>query len=353
VLAEFFIIRPGELYKIRLSKNTHFTEISILEKDSFNLITTVLRKVSILATFHDDYEIIGDIDRSRIGSVFRAISKLTSQKFAVKVINKEQIYLDNTKYNHNSILNEVEVLKMVSHRNLLDLHEVHECKDFVYIITELIEGPTVAILNELCKPIPEYQLIELMKEVIRALTYLHKRGIIHRNILPTNLIFKKNGPLLSNNNGIVLLGYSNCSFYLREENPVFGGTIGFSPPESLHYDTFKYTNNTTRDVWGLGALLYFMSAKQFPFSAPGSWNNIRFLDRNFSGEVFTDHRSFKQFTKPCKIRNYELVRELIEKMLSTDPHQRPTLEEISEHAILNLPSTRTKSLALITFRKSM
>lgn len=144
-----------------------------------------LKKVIGYENLEDQYELKEDLGKGNFGLVKLAIHKGTGRKVAIKIIGKKNI-------NHSDleiIKNEIEILKLCQHPNIIKLFDVFENSDFIYIITEYLEGGN--LLNYLKKrsfKLSEKRVAHLVHQICTAVYYLNSYGIIHRDLKPENLV---------------------------------------------------------------------------------------------------------------------------------------------------------------------
>lgn len=85
-------------------------------------------------------------------------------------------------------MNEIEVLKILNHPNIIKLHEVFEGEKHVYFVMEYVKGgELLAYLRERIN-YSEDTARKIMKSVLEALSYCHSLNIVHRDLKPENLI---------------------------------------------------------------------------------------------------------------------------------------------------------------------
>jgi len=99
-----------------------------------------IEKVKILKSAFTRYYKIGDVlGEGSFAVVKKAIKKKTSQEFAVKMINKNQLSEDDS----IALKNEVEILNQIDHPNAIKLAEIFEDENFIYLVIELMSGGEV------------------------------------------------------------------------------------------------------------------------------------------------------------------------------------------------------------------
>ncbi len=132
-----------------------------------------------------------------------------------------------------------------------------------YMVMEYVQGRSLRCWLEEQETLPAfYEAAKLLEPVCRALEQVHKKGLIHRDICPDNLIMRDNGTL-------TLIDFGAARAYYRQEEEVLTRTVlvhqGYAPPEQ--YES-KGKQGPWTDVYGLAATLYEMVTGAMPPSAP-------------------------------------------------------------------------------------
>ena len=135
-----------------------------------------------------------------------ATHKQTGERFAIKVIDKRK--LGNEK---NRLAKEVEILETLDHENIIQLLEIYETDNHLYLVMELVTGGELfdRIVDK--GSFSERDASVLIGSVISAVKYLHDRGIVHRDLKPENLLFS--------DDGYVSLSLSLCAHASRLSSP--------------------------------------------------------------------------------------------------------------------------------------
>lgn len=170
---------------------------------------------------------------------------------------------------------------------------------------ELIRGPSLLLIHSLGLLPTETELRRVLKQTLHALKQMHEEKVVHRDIKPESLILINFGKA-SKNNYVKLVGYGDCIFY-HENDQIMNnkvkdedkcGTIGFTAPEVLNMkiNDFRIQNNFKRDIWSLGAVVYYLATKRYVFNATSSQDLIK---ANLKGEVDLEYRYFDRLSKEC------------------------------------------------------
>ena len=250
------------------------------------------------------YDIKEKINEGEFSKIYLGISKYTNDKVAIKIINKLSFMK-----NPDDILlikKEIEVLKILKHRNILTLYEIYESKNYIFIITEYLSQELITILLNK-KRLSESDAQMLFIQLVDAFQYMHKLQICHRD-------FRLEHIMLDNNNIPKIIDFGFSSFYKKGEQleePI--GSLSYTCPEIIQQKKYE---PELADVWSLGVTLYVMVCGYLPFSEEDDKKNN---DLIISGKV----------EYPSEIGN--ICKDLLKKMLEVDPKKRINLLKITRH----------------------
>ena len=255
-------------------------------------------------TFLSEYNIKGIIGRGTFSIVKLGEHKLTKEKVAIKIMQKNKII------NQEDLIRierEIQMLKCLNHVNVIKIYNILEDSNRFYIIMEYCENGE--LFNRIVekKRLSEDESAIFYYQLINGLEYIHKNNIAHRDLKPENLLLSKNDILK-----IIDFGLSNYSKY----NILLGTPCGspcYASPEMVSGQ--KY-NGFLIDIWSSGIILFAMICGYLPFED----NNNEIL--------------FGKILK-CKI-NYpkhigKLPLDLMKKIIVPEPNKRITLQQIKEH----------------------
>ena len=155
------------------------------------------------------------------------------------------------------MINEIDIMRCVSHENIIQLYEVYETEKSIYLVLELIQGKS---LQEVLKKTTfretysETKIMMMIRSILDALAYLASKGIMHRDLKPDNI-------LLDKNDKIKIVDFGLATF-IKIDTYIFKkcGTPGYIAPEVFKYDEKNpSTNYDDRcDVFSAGCILYYM-----------------------------------------------------------------------------------------------
>ncbi|CAK9301824.1 unnamed protein product [Gordionus sp. m RMFG-2023] len=229
---------------------------------------------------------------------------LTGEKVAIKIIDKI-VLKDDLKRAYD----EIEALKELHHKHIIQLYQVIETENIMYMIMEYCTGGELFDYIISRERIPEDEARLYFRQILMALAYLHKKGYAHRDLKPENL-------LLDENNNLKLIDFGLCAQYqdkmaLRLDTCC--GSPAYAAPELIKGDPYI---GSEVDVWSLGVLLYALLCGFLPFDDENLSNLYRKI---MSG----------QFVKPDCLSHSSVS--LLNKMLETNPARRINTKQLLTH----------------------
>ena len=249
----------------------------------------------------------------------------TGEKVAIKILNKNKLFQDINEENENgndndSILNdikkirkEINILKRLKHRNIVQLYEIMESKTNLYIIMEYCEGKDLFDYIVKKRFLSEKEACIFFQQIIDGVEYLHLSKITHRDLKPENLLLDKNNRICISDFGLSTMSEKIDSLL---ETPC--GTPSYAPPEMLRGE--KYDGSKS-DIWSCGIILYSMLVGNLPFAESKEdliYKNI--MKHNY---YYPQHLTSEAI-------------DLIENMLNIYPDERFNFSQIKNHKWFNI-----------------
>ena len=291
----------------------------VLNKNKFNINFKKIKleyKNGYRVHFIKEYFPLEIIGAGSFGLVVNVIQIKTGQKMAVKIINKNNV---NFNADADYLINEVKILKSLDNPRIMKIYDILDNQQYFFIFMELIEGGNLKdliikrYLDNNKYLFRDSECSQIMKSILEALNYLHKKNIIHRDIKPENILFKNKDDLSS-----VILCDFGLAYQLSEyENSITGscGTTIYMAPEIL----LKKNYDSLVDSFSAGIVLYILcSGGMHPFYRKGT-SQKDYIDKiiqqkclcKFSTEMPLLARNL--FLKLCKfepIFRYEVYKAL-------------------------------------------
>ena len=268
-----------------------------------------------------DFIIKEKIGEGTFSTVKVAINLQTNEKVAIKIMQKSKIILDEDK---TRLEREIQVLKILRHPNLVHLYSVIEKDDKIYLVMEYNNGIELFDYIVKKKKLQEKEAFIFYQQIISGIEYLHKVKYIHRDIKPENILIKPDTKKLI----IVDFGLSN-KFNNPKKN-LFKSACGspsYAAPEMLNGEKYR---GPPVDIWSSGVVLYAMLCGYLPFEDENN-NNDELYDKICKGK----------FDIPNHVS--EKAKDLINKILVTDPDKRLTISQIKKHPWFNLYNNDNKN----------
>ena len=208
----------------------------------------------------------------------------------------------------------------------------HENKT-AYMVMEYIQGISLKeyVVSQ-GKPLSEKECLNLMKPIMEALVYVHKEGIIHRDISPDNIIIKKNGRT-------TLIDFGSARRSLGEETQSLTVLLkhGYAPVEQ--YQT-RGKQGPYTDVYALCATMYWMVSGKKPIEAIERlvFNGLIPLKENiYNGEylevsqIFSDVIEKGMAVKSIqRYQNVESLLQALERCEETEERMDPVVQNVDE-----------------------
>ncbi|CAG8576474.1 10720_t:CDS:2 [Funneliformis caledonium] len=270
--------------------------------------------------------------------VKECVDKRTGQSYALKVLAKKAI-----KGKENMLTTELDVLKQVNHPNIVQLHDLYESNEGVYIITDLASGGELFNQLLLKGSYTEQDAANLVKQILEGVAYLHDHEIVHRDLKPENLLFKDK----SDDSKLMITDFG-LSKILKTDNDVLMtacGTPGYVAPEVL----LQTGHGKPVDIWSIGVITYTLLCGYTPF-----WGDDQatLFENIMSGVYDYDEDYWSEISMKAT--------DFIDRMLTFDQSKRVTAHEAlndewfkSAADVDILENVRRNFSAKATFRKAI
>jgi len=187
------------------------------------------------------------------GSVSKAENKSTKAVRAVKTISKSQMK------NLERFKQEIAIMKMMDHPNIIKLFETFEDHRNIYLVMELCSGGELFDRIIATGQMSEKEAAVLMQQIIRAVYYMHENSICHRDLKPENFLFMTKDAIDNNLLKIIDFGLS-CKFSPDKVMETKAGTPYYVAPQVL---SGKYDHQS--DIWSCGVIMYVLLCGYPPF----------------------------------------------------------------------------------------
>lgn len=262
------------------------------------------------ATTLDFYQFHSLLGEGSFGKVYKAVSVLTEVEVAIKCFDKAKIRGESAKH---KVFQEVRILKMLEHPNVIRLLEVFENRKFIFFVMEYAEEGDILKLLKKRGPLDESISKYFVAEIIKGLYYCHQNSVLHRDIKLDNVLLAKNFmPKICDFGVSRILKKGEM---LTEQC----GTPAYIAPEVIRGNGYS---GYQADIWNLAILLFAMVTGTVPFKS----DTINELHELILKGKFT-------FPSNCDLSPE--LKDLLCKMLILNPKERIDLEGMMNHPWIN------------------
>ena len=202
------------------------------------------------------YEIIEEIGRGGMATVYRGYQASLNRHVAVKVL-AGQLAKDETF--RQRFVREAKAIAQLSHPNVVPIYDFGEepSLEAIYIVTEFVEGGSLK--DRLGQPLDVSTAVRIAADIANALDYAHSQGVIHRDVKPGNILLAKDGRALLSDFGIARM-VQETRF---TQTGLSVGTPTYMSPEQAKGQEVS----SQSDIYSLGIVLYEMLTGRVPFEA--------------------------------------------------------------------------------------
>jgi 5'-AMP-activated protein kinase catalytic alpha subunit len=250
------------------------------------------------------------IGEGTFGKVKMGTHILTGEKVAVKVLEKSRIC---EKADVTRVAREIKILKRNLHHNVIQLFEVLDTPATIYLIMENADRGELFDYIVAHQRVEEPQACFFFHQIIDGVDYLHQMEVTHRDLKPENLLLQNSsrGLIIK----IVDFGLSNTHDRGRKLKTACGSPC-YAAPEMIAGNGEKYYEGPKADLWSVGVILFALVCGYLPFEDA---NTTKLYKKILAGD----------YTAPKWISPE--VRDLISKILNTNPITRYTIANIRKH----------------------
>ncbi|XP_073103390.1 serine/threonine-protein kinase BLUS1 isoform X1 [Elaeis guineensis] len=260
-----------------------------------------------------DYKLYEEVGEGVSASVYRALCIPLNEIVAIKVLDLEKCNNDL-----DGIRREVQTMSLIDHPNVLRAHCSFTAGHNLWVVMPYMAGGSALHImkSAYSEGFEEPVIATLLREVLKALVYLHSHGHIHRDVKAGNILIDGNGAVK-----LADFGVSACMFDTgdrQRSRNTFVGTPCWMAPEvmqQLHGYDFK------ADIWSFGITALELAHGHAPFSKYPPMKVLLMTLQNAPPGL--DYERDKRFSKSFK--------EMVATCLVKDPKKRPTSEKLLKH----------------------
>uniref|UniRef100_A0A7N8XZT1 cyclin-dependent kinase n=1 Tax=Mastacembelus armatus TaxID=205130 RepID=A0A7N8XZT1_9TELE len=203
----------------------------------------------------ESYIKLDKLGEGTYATVFKGRSKLTDNLVALK-----EIRLEHEEGAPCTAIREVSLLKDLKHANIVTLHDIVHTDKSLTLVFEYLDKDLKQYMDDCGNIMSMHNVKVFLFQILRGLSYCHKRKVLHRDLKPQNLLINERGELKLADFGLARAKSVPTKTYSNEVV-----TLWYRPPDVL-LGSSEYS--TQIDMWGVGCIFYEMAAGRPLF--PGS-----------------------------------------------------------------------------------
>ncbi len=207
------------------------------------------------------YEIVEELGRGAMGSVFKAKDPAVGRIVALKTIHTTALEGAQSEEYRTRFYREARASGVLAHPGIVPVFDVGEDQGAPFLVMEFVEGRT---LGEAIKKGERFTLdrvCEIGQQIAEALGYAHRQGVIHRDIKPANILMTSKEVYGSERPRITDFGIAKLASSDITTTGQLLGTPSFMPPEQFTGSPI----DGRADLFSLGVILYSLATGEQPF----------------------------------------------------------------------------------------
>jgi eukaryotic-like serine/threonine-protein kinase len=208
----------------------------------------------INALFDGRYRIMRKLGSGGMADVYLAEDEELGRRVAIKILNDKHA---NDEQFVERFRREAKNAAGLSHPNIVSIYDRGEAEGTYYIAMEYLDGRSLKEIVVARGPLPISDAIEATRQVLTALRFAHRKGVVHRDIKPHNVMADADGRLKVTDFGIARAGVSQ----MTEAGSIIG-TAQYLSPEQARGAAVDQRS----DLYSIGVVLYEMLTGQVPFT---------------------------------------------------------------------------------------
>ncbi len=209
-----------------------------------------------------EYKILSKISDGGMSKVYRAVSRVTTETFALKIlfpayasqrISYERLFQEKQV--------EGEIAASLVHPNVVRTHGFGKTRAGCYFVMEYVDGPTLKYAIHRNPRMLKGRKLEIISQAAKSLQYIHSKGVIHRDVSSKNMLVTGDGKLKLIDFGLAIAKAASNNFLGGRS-----GTPSYMAPEQIR----AMQNDEKTDIYSFGIVMYEVLSGRMPF--PGGDN---------------------------------------------------------------------------------
>lgn len=208
--------------------------------------------------FLGKYKLLDYIGSGGMSTVYLAEHIRLKRRVAIKILPTKRV--DDASYLERFLL-EARAIASLDHPNIVRAYDVNNDGNIYYLSMEYVEGQDLERRVRKSGPLDPNKAADFIRQAADGLTHAHKRGMIHRDIKPGNLLLDEEDTIRILDMGLARLTTLDRSLTIEHNERVLGTTDYLAPEQALNSHTIDHR----ADLYSLGCSLYFLLVGNPPF----------------------------------------------------------------------------------------
>jgi len=204
------------------------------------------------------YKILGELGQGGMATVYRAYQPALEREVALKILPDFLVEEPGFKTRFHR---EAVAVARLQHPNILSVFDHGEHEGVTYIVSEYVEGGTLAA--RLGAPIQLDYCVRILRPIADALDYAHSEGVVHRDVKPSNILLDRRGVPILSDFGLARMAETRESDRLTQTGAAVGTPTYMSPEQCAGEEV-----GPPADIYALAVIAYEMVTGRVPFSGP-------------------------------------------------------------------------------------
>ncbi|MEU6254343.1 serine/threonine-protein kinase [Streptomyces sp. NPDC047043] len=248
----------------------------------------------------DRYLLHDVLGRGGMGTVWRAHDRLLERPVAAKELHLLPHGDEEHRIRMRRAVREARAVARVPHPHVIGVHDLVESEDRLWIVMELVEGPSLADRIAETGPLTPQHAATLGLQLLDALEAVHAAGTLHRDVKPANVLLRPDGNAVLTDFGIAALDDGE---FLTTTGELIGSLEYMAPERVMGAET-----GAASDLWSLGATLATVCGGQSPFRRPARPATLHAV----------------AYEEPVLTEQLGALRPVVEALLRKTPDERPS-----------------------------
>jgi len=202
------------------------------------------------------YQIVAPLGEGGMAAVYRAYQPAMERYVALKVLPRR--FADDPQFSAR-FAREAKLLAQLQHPHILAVFDYGQAEGFTYLVMPFVRTGTLSDLLT-SQPLPLARIRQVVTQLGDALHYAHARGLIHRDVKPSNVLIDESGNCLLTDFGLARMAESSAT--LTTTGTIMG-TPAYMSPEQGGGEKI----DSRSDIYSLGIILYEMATGRVPYRA--------------------------------------------------------------------------------------